>query len=226
MQCPSAAEAGRGRGNASTPCTEPREKPGTDQAGRGIAIDPERFVWVLSATVVLIAELVTAAKLLKPEVKAFDSAVSGLGSQLLKASTLWGSAAALLGLAAATKALCSGFVAIADAIKGENFLQNLAAFAAAVGGMYVLTRNMGLLIATVKARDLVVGVATLLGLGASLIEMGIGLRIVAGAIKPLSEVKWTSLVKAVVGMGALTAYLTAMGSMLVLAQGVADTISP
>ena len=187
-------------------------------------IDPERFVWVLSATVVLIAELVTAAKLLKPEVKAFDSAVSGLGSQLLKASTLWGSAAALLGLAAATKALCSGFVAIADAIKGENFLQNLAAFAAAVGGMYVLTRNMGLLIATVKARDLVVGVATLLGLGASLIEMGIGLRIVAGAIKPLSEVKWTSLVKAVVGMGALTAYLTAMGSMLVLAQGVADTM--
>jgi hypothetical protein len=187
-------------------------------------IDPERFVWVLSATVVLIAELVTAAKLLKPEVKAFDSAVSGLGSQLLKASTLWGSAAALLGLAAATKALCSGFVAIADAIKGENFLQNLAAFAAAVTGMYVLTRNMGLLIATVKARDLVIGGKTLLGLGASLIEMGIGLRIVAGAIKPLSEVKWTSLVKAVVGMGALTAYLTAMGSMLVLAQGVADTM--
>lgn len=187
-------------------------------------IDPERFVWVLSATVVLIAELVTAAKLLKPEVKAFDSAVSGLGSQLLKASTLWGSAAALLGLAAATKALCSGFVAIADTIKGKNFIQNLAAFAAAVGGMYVLTRNMGMLIATVKARDLVVGGKTLLGLGASLIEMGIGLRIVAGAIKPLSEVKWTSLVKAVVGMGALTAYLTAMGSMLVLAQGVADTM--
>lgn len=187
-------------------------------------IDPERFVWVLSATVVLIAELVTAAKLLKPEVKAFDSAVSGLGSQLLKASTLWGSAAALLGLAAATKALCSGFVAIADTIKGENFIQNLAAFAAAVGGMYVLTRNMGMLIATVKARDLVVGGKTLLGIGASLIEMGIGLRIVAGAIKPLSEVKWTSLVKAVVGMGALTAYLTAMGSMLVLAQGVADTM--
>lgn len=187
-------------------------------------INPERFVWVLSATVVLIAELVTAAKLLKPEVKAFDSAVSGLGTQLLKASTLWGSAAALLGLAAATKALCSGFVAIADAIKGENFLQNLAAFAAAVGAMVVLTRNMGLLIATVKARDLVVGGATLLGLGASLIEMGIGLRIVAGTIKPLSEVKWTSLVKAVVGMGALTAYLTAMGSMLVLAQGVADTM--
>lgn len=187
-------------------------------------IDPERFVWVLSATVVLIAELVTAAKLLKPEVKAFDSAVSGLGSQLLKASTLWGSAAALLGLAAATKALCSGFVAIADAIKGENFFQNLTAFAAAVGAMVVLTRNMGLLIATVKARDLVIGGKTLLGLGASLIEMGIGLRIVAGAIKPLSEVKWTSLVKAVVGMGALTAYLTAMGSMLVLAQGVADTM--
>lgn len=187
-------------------------------------IDPERFVWVLSATVVLIAELVTAAKLLKPEVKAFDSAVSGLGSQLLKASTLWGSAAALLGLAAATKALCSGFVAIADAIKGENFLQNLTAFAAAVGAMVVLTRNMGLLIATVKARDLVVGGKTLLGIGATIIEMGIGLRIVAGAIKPLSEVKWTSLVKAVVGMGALTAYLTAMGSMLVLAQGVADTM--
>ena len=187
-------------------------------------IDPERFVWVLSATVVLIAELVTAAKLLKPEVKAFDSAVSGLGTQLLKASTLWGAAAALLGLAAATKALCSGFVAIADTIKGENFIQNLAAFAAAVGGMYVLTRNMGMLIATVKARDLVVGGKTLLGLGASLIEMGIGLRVVAGAIKPLSEVKWTSLVKAVVGMGALTAYLTAMGSMLVLAQGVTDTM--
>lgn len=187
-------------------------------------IDPERYTSVLVGTMLLIAELVTAAKLLKPEVKAFDSAMSGLGSQLLKASTLWGSAAALLGLAAATKALCSGFVAIADAIKGEDFLQNLAAFAAAVTGMYVLTRNMGLLIATVKARDLVVGGATLFGLGASLIEMSIGLRVMANAIKPLSDVKWTSLVKAVVGMGALTAYLTAMGSMLVLAQGVTDTM--
>lgn len=187
-------------------------------------IDPERYTSVLVGTMILIAELVTAAKLLKPEVKAFDSAVSGLGTQLLKASTLWGAAAALLGLAAATKALCSGFVAIADAIKGENFLQNLAAFAAAVTGMYVLTRNMGLLIATVKARDLVVGGATLFGLGASLIEMSIGLRVMANAIKPLSDVKWTSLVKAVVGIGALTAYLTAMGSMLVLAQGVTDTM--
>lgn len=187
-------------------------------------IDPERYTSVLVGTMLLIAELVTAAKLLKPEVKAFDSAVSGLGTQLLKASTLWGAAAALLGLAAATKALCSGFVAIADAIKGENFLQNLAAFAAAVTGMYVLTRNMGLLIATVKARDLVVGGATLFGLGASLIEMSIGLRVMANAIKPLSDVKWASLVKAVVGMGALTAYLTAMGSMLVLAQGVTDTM--
>lgn len=187
-------------------------------------IDPERYTSVLVGTMLLIAELVTAAKLLKPEVKAFDSAVSGLGSQLLKASTLWGSAAALLGLAAATKALCSGFAAIADAIKGEDFLQNLAAFAAAVTGMYVLTRNMGMLIATVKARDLVVGGATLFGLGASLIEMSIGLRVMANAIKPLSDVKWTSLVKAVVGMGALTAYLTAMGSMLVLAQGVTDTM--
>lgn len=187
-------------------------------------IDPERYTSVLVGTMLLIAELVTAAKLLKPEVKAFDSAVSGLGTQLLKASTLWGAAAALLGLAAATKALCSGFVAIADAIKGENFLKNLAAFAAAVTGMYVLTRNMGMLIATVKARDLVVGGATLFGLGASLIEMSIGLRVMANAIKPLSDVKWTSLVKAVVGMGALTAYLTAMGSMLVLAQGVTDTM--
>ncbi len=187
-------------------------------------IDPERYTSVLVGTMLLIAELVTAAKLLKPEVKAFDSAVSGLGTQLLKASTLWGTAAALLGLAAATKAMCSGFVAIADAIKGEDFLQNLAAFAAAVTGMYVLTRNMGLLIATVKARDLVVGGATLFGLGASLIEMSIGLRVMANAIKPLSDVKWTSLVKAVVGMGALTAYLTAMGSMLVLAQGVTDTM--
>lgn len=187
-------------------------------------IDPERYTSVLVGTMLLIAELVTAAKLLKPEVKAFDSAVSGLGTQLLKASTLWGAAAALLGLAAAVKALCSGFVAIADAIKGEDFLQNLAAFAAAVGAMVVLTRNMEMLIATVKARDLVVGGVTLFGLGASLIEMSIGLRVMANAIKPLSDVKWTSLVKAVVGMGVLTAYLTAMGSMLVLAQGVTDTM--
>lgn len=55
-------------------------------------IDPERYTSVLVGTMLLIAELVTAAKLLKPEVKAFDSAVSGLGTQLLKASTLWGTA--------------------------------------------------------------------------------------------------------------------------------------
>lgn len=187
-------------------------------------IDPERFVWVLSATVVLIAELVTAAKLLKPEVKAFDSAVSGLGSQLLKASTLWGSAAALLGLAAATKALCSGFVAIADTIKGENFIQNLAAFAAAVGGMYVLTRNMGMLIATVKARDLVVGGKTLLGIGAAIIEMGVAMRIVAGAVEPLSKIPYTSLFKATAALAAMASILTAMGAALVLFQAASDTM--
>ena len=187
-------------------------------------INPERFVWVLSATVVLIAELVTAAKLLKPEVKAFDSAVSGLGTQLLKASTLWGSAAALLGLAAATKALCSGFVAIADTIKGENFLQNLAAFAAAVGGMYVLTRNMGMLIATVKARDLVVGGKTLLGIGAAIIEMGVAMRIVAGAVEPLSKIPYTSLFKATAALAAMASILTAMGAALVLFQAASDTM--
>lgn len=187
-------------------------------------INPERFVWVLSATVVLIAELVTAAKLLKPEVKAFDSAVSGLGSQLLKASTLWGSAAALLGLAAATKALCSGFVAIADTIKGENFIQNLAAFAAAVGGMYVLTRNMGMLIATVKARDLVVGGKTLLGIGAAIIEMGVAMRIVAGAVEPLSKIPYTSLFKATAALAAMASILTAMGAALVLFQAASDTM--
>lgn len=187
-------------------------------------IDPERFVWVLSATVVLIAELVTAAKLLKPEVKAFDSAVSGLGSQLLKASTLWGSAAALLGLAAATKALCLGFVAIADTIKGENFIQNLAAFAAAVGGMYVLTRNMGMLIATVKARDLVVGGKTLLGIGAAIIEMGVAMRIVAGAVEPLSKIPYASLFKATAALAAMASILTAMGAALVLFQAASDTM--
>ena len=187
-------------------------------------IDPERFVWVLSTTVVLIAELVTAAKLLKPEVKAFDSAVSGLGSQLLKASTLWGSAAALLGLAAATKALCSGFVAIADTIKGENFIQNLAAFAAAVGGMYVLTRNMGMLIATVKARDLVVGGKTLLGIGAAIIEMGVAMRIVAGAVEPLSKIPYASLFKATAALAAMASILTAMGAALVLFQAASDTM--
>lgn len=187
-------------------------------------INPERFVWVLSATVVLIAELVTAAKLLKPEVKAFDSAVSGLGTQLLKASTLWGSAAALLGLAAATKALCSGFVAIADTIKGENFIQNLAAFAAAVGGMYVLTRNMGMLIATVKARDLVVGGKTLLGIGAAIIEMGVAMRIVAGAVEPLSKIPYTSLFKATAALAAMASILTAMGAALVLFQAASDTM--
>lgn len=187
-------------------------------------IDPERFVWVLSATVVLIAELVTAAKLLKPEVKAFDSAVSGLGSQLLKASTLWGSAAALLGLAAATKALCSGFVAIADTIKDENFIQNLAAFAAAVGGMYVLTRNMGMLIATVKARDLVVGGKTLLGIGAAIIEMGVAMRIVAGAVEPLSKIPYTSLFKATAALVAMASILTGMGAALVLFQAASDTM--
>lgn len=187
-------------------------------------IDPKRFVWVLSATVVLIAELVTAAKLLKPEVKAFDSAVSGLGTQLLKASTLWGAAAALLGLAAATKALCSGFVAIADTIKGENFIQNLAAFVAAVGGMYVLTRNMGMLIATVKARDLVVGGKTLLGIGAAIIEMGVAMRIVAGAVEPLSKIRYTSLFKATAALAAMASILTAMGAALVLFQAASDTM--
>lgn len=187
-------------------------------------INPERFVWVLSATVVLIAELVTAAKLLKPEVKAFDSAVSGLGTQLLKASTLWGSAAALLGLAAATKALCSGFVAIADTIKGENFIQNLAAFAAAVGGMYVLTRNMGMLIATVKARDLMVGGKTLLGIGAAIIEMGVAMRIVAGAVEPLSKIPYASLFKATAALAAMASILTAMGAALVLFQAASDTM--
>lgn len=187
-------------------------------------IDPERFVWVLSATVVLIAELVTAAKLLKPEVKAFDSAVSGLGTQLLKASTLWGAAAALLGLAAAIKAVCSGFSSVMTVLQNGDLTDNVLGFAAVVAGMMALIQYMGMLVATLKIGDKVVGGKTLMGMSVSLIAMGVALKVVAGAAEPLSKIRYTSLFKATAALAAMGAILASMGAALVVFQGVADTM--
>lgn len=187
-------------------------------------IDPERFVCVLSATVVLIAELVTAAKLLKPEVKAFDSAVSGLGTQLLKASTLWGAAAALLGLAAAIKAVCSGFSSVMTVLQKGDLTDNVLGFAAVVAGMLALIQYMGMLVATLKIGDKAVGGKTLMGMSASLIAMGIAIKVVASAAAPLSKIPYRSLFKATAALAAMGAVLAAMGAALVVFQGVADTM--
>lgn len=187
-------------------------------------IEPDRFYGVVLTTIALIAALTMAAKSLQPEVKAFGQAMDGLKSQVLNAATLWGAAAALIGLGIAVGSITKGLNTLMQTMQEGDFSKNMAGLGSILAGLAIAISLMGKLTATLKVGDKVINHKVLLATAAELLALSTAVRILTTAMKPLSEIKFTSLAKAGMAVAGLGMSLTAMASALAVIQGVAGPL--
>ena len=187
-------------------------------------IEPDRFYGVVLTTIALIAALTMAAKSLQPEVKAFGQAMDGLKSQVLNAATLWGAAAALIGLGIAVGSITKGLNTLMQTMQEGDFSKNMAGLGSILAGLAIAISLMGKLTATLKVGDKVINHKVLLATAAELLALSTAVRILTTAMKPLSEIKFTSLAKAGMAVAGLAMSLTAMASALAVIQGVAGPL--
>lgn len=177
-------------------------------------IDPDRFGVVVAATLGSIVLLAGVAKLLEPTAKKFDKALDSLKASFLNAATLWGTAAALVGLGVAVGSIAKGLSQLVAAMSDGDIAANAAALAIGAASITALMLAMGKLTAAMVVGEKIIGHKVILALSVELIALGGALRIMADAVQQLSQVKFTSGIKAGADIFALGVLVTAMASVL------------
>lgn len=177
-------------------------------------IDPDRFGTVVATTMGSIVLLAGVAKLLEPTAKKFDKALDSLKASFLNAATLWGTAAALVGLGVAVGSIAKGLSRLVEAINDGDIAANAAALAIGAASITALILAMGKLTAAMVVGEKIIGHKVVLALSVELIALGGALKIMAGAVDTLSQVKFSSMIKATGDIFALGVLVTAMASVL------------
>lgn len=181
-------------------------------------IDPDRFKSVAAVTMLSIVLLAGAAKLLEPTAKKFDKAFDSLKSSMLNAATLWGTAAALIGLGVAVGSIAKGLSNLVAALNEGDIAANAAALAIAAAAVVALMLAMGELSKALVIGEKVINHKVLLSTAAEMIALGTAIKIVSTALEPLSKIKFASLAKAGLAVVSLGGLLTSMATVLAAVQ--------
>ena len=181
-------------------------------------IDPDRFKSVAAVTMLSIVLLAGAAKLLEPTAKKFDKAFDSLKSSMLNAATLWGTAAALIGLGVAVGSIEKGLSNLVAALNEGDIAANAAALAIAAAAVVALMLAMGELSKALVIGEKVINHKVLLSTAAEMIALGTAIKIVSTALEPLSKIKFASLAKAGLAVVSLGGLLTSMATVLAAVQ--------
>lgn len=181
-------------------------------------IDPDRFKSVAAVTMLSIVLLAGAAKLLEPTAKKFDKAFDSLKSSMLNAATLWGTAAALIGLGVAVGSIAKGLSNLVAALNEGDIAANAAALAIAAAAVVALMLAMGELSKALVIGEKVINHKVLLSTAAEMIALGTAIKIVSTALEPLSKIKFASLAKAGLAVFSLGGLLTSMATVLAAVQ--------
>lgn len=181
-------------------------------------IDPDRFKSVAAVTMLSIVLLAGAAKLLEPTAKKFDKAFDSLKSSMLNAATLWGTAAALIGLGVAVGSIAKGLSNLVAALNEGDIAANAAALAIAAAAVVALMLAMGELSKALVIGEKVINHKVLLSTAAEMIALGTAIEIVSTALEPLSKIKFASLAKAGLAVVSLGGLLTSMATVLAAVQ--------
>lgn len=181
-------------------------------------IDPDRFKSVAAVTMLSIVLLAGAAKLLEPTAKKFDKAFDSLKPSMLNAATLWGTAAALIGLGVAVGSIAKGLSNLVAALNEGDIAANAAALAIAAAAVVALMLAMGELSKALVIGEKVINHKVLLSTAAEMIALGTAIKIVSTALEPLSKIKFASLAKAGLAVVSLGGLLTSMATVLAAVQ--------
>lgn len=177
-------------------------------------INPDQFMEIASTVFGFVTLLTVSAKLLEPTTKQFTKAFDSLKASALNAATLWGTAAALIGLGIAIGSITKGLSRIMEVLQKGNIAANAAALAVVTVSIVAMMLAMRQLSLALVVGEKAMNHKVILSTAVELVALSSAIKVLSTALKPLSEIKFTSLVKAGMAVVSLGGLLTTMATAL------------
>ena len=177
-------------------------------------INPDRFTEIAITVFGFVTLLTISAKLLEPTTKRFTKAFDSLKASALNAATLWGTAAALIGLGIAIGSITKGLSRVMEVLQKGNIAANAAALAVVTVSIVAMMLAMRQLSLALVVGEKAMNHKVILSTAVELVALSGAIKVLSTALKPLSEIKFTSLVKAGMAVASLGVLLTTMATAL------------
>lgn len=183
-------------------------------------IDPDQFTEIAITVFGFVTLLTISAKLLEPTTKRFTKAFDSLKASALNAATLWDTAAALIGLGIAIGSITKGLSRIMDVMQKGDIAANAAALAVVTVSIVAMMLAMRQLSLALVVGEKAMNHKVILSTAVELVALSGAIKVLSTALKPLSEIKFTSLVKAGMAVVLLGGLLTTMATALAVVNKV------
>ena len=186
-------------------------------------INPDQFTEIASTVFGFVTLLTVSAKLLEPTTKRFTKAFDSLKASALNAATLWGTAAALIGLGIAIGSITKGLSRIMEVLQKGHIAANTAALVVVTASIVAMMLAMRQLSLALVVGEKAMNHKVILSTAVELVALSGAIKVLSTALKPLSEIKFTSLVKAGMAVVSLGGLLTTMATALAVVNKVIGT---
>lgn len=186
-------------------------------------IKPDQFTEIAITVFGFVTLLTVSAKLLEPTTKRFTKAFDNLKASALNAATLWGTAAALIGLGIAIGSITKGLSRVMEVLQKGDIAANAAALAVVTVSIVSMMLAMRQLSLALVVGEKAMNHKVILSTAVELVALSGAIKVLSTALKPLSEIKFTSLVKAGIAVVSLGRLLTTMATALAVVNKVIGT---
>lgn len=183
-------------------------------------INPDQFTEIAITVFGFVTLLTVSAKLLEPTTKRFTKAFDSLKASALNAATLWGTAAALVGLGIAIGSITKGLSRIMEVLQKGDIAANAAALAVVTVSIVAMMLAMRQLSLALVVGEKAMNHKVILSTAVELVALSGAIKVLSTALKPLSEIKFISLVKAGMAVVSLGGLLTTMATALAVVNKV------
>lgn len=183
-------------------------------------VNPDRFTEIAITVFGFVTLLTVSAKLLEPTTKRFTKAFDSLKASALNAATLWGTAAALIGLGIAIGSITKGLSRIMEVLQKGDIRANAVALAIVTASIVAMMLAMRQLSLALVVGEKAMNHRVILSTAVELVALSGAIKVLSTAMKPLSEIKFTSLVKAGMAVVSLGGLLTTMATALAVVNKV------
>lgn len=183
-------------------------------------INPDQFTEIAITVFGFVTLLTVSAKLLEPTTKRFTKAFDSLKASALNAATLWGTAAALVGLGIAIGSITKGLSRVMEVLQKGDIAANAAALAVVTVSIVAMMLAMRQLSLALVVGEKAMNHKVILSTAVELVALSGAIKVLSTALKPLSEIKFTSLVKAGMAVVSLGGLLTTMATALAVVNKV------
>lgn len=177
-------------------------------------INPDRFTEIAITVFGFVTLLTVSAKLLEPTTKRFTKAFDSLKASALNAATLWGTAAALIGLGIAIGSITKGLSRIMEVMQKGHIAANVSALVVVTASIVAMMLAMRQLSLALVVGEKAMNHKVILSTAVELVALSGSIKVLSTAMKPLSEIKFTSLVKAGMAVASLGGLLITMATAL------------